>query len=120
MEVINKSRNQFLSKCSQKPFRGYYTGPARVVLGVIQVAVNVIALPIILIPTATGHIKKSSQFHAKKCARDAWVGGKHFFRGYFELLSFTSMIIDRKYTKGEGFGKPRPMRSDHPFKREKP
>ena len=94
MKVINASFNHTLQQQSHHFCRGYLTGPARIICGIAQVAINAIGALFTVLPSVGGLISNDSPFRAGIMADDGIEAVSHIVRGIIEFLPGTSFVID--------------------------
>ena len=95
MKVINASFNHTLQQQSHHFCRGYLTGPARIICGIAQVAINAIGALFTVLPSVGGLISNDSPFRAGIMADDGIEAVSHIVRGIIEFLPGTSFVIDK-------------------------
>lgn len=112
MKIINQKFNVCLAEKSHNMcslnFKGFFTGPVRIIAAIAQIALNAIASIFLALPSLC--IKKNSSYHVKHFARDFYVGLLHFFRGIVEMIPGHSFCTDMCAD-----GRPLILVSDHPF-----
>lgn len=111
MKIISAGTNILLaSGNAEHYFRGCITGPIRAVCGVVQLALNAIAVIFSALPSARGWIRSDSAMHTYNLLKDASTGLAHICRGLIEFLPGSYFLLDM-YVDGRN----KVLTSDHPF-----
>ncbi len=113
MKIIDAKFNIWLATKSHDMcncnFKGFVTGPIRIIAAIAQIALNGIASIFLALPSLC--IKGNSPYHVKHFARDFCVGLLHFFRGVLEMIPGHSFCTDMWAD-----GRLLILVSDHPFR----